>query len=101
MAPAFWKKAQATDPKAAEGALAEFVAERLRANPNDLDALAAAGTYFLERGKADDALKCFHRITRTDPRYPGVWSLKAEAFDAVGDPKNAEQCRKRDGNSLS
>ncbi len=70
-------------------------AERFRSDLYDWDALTAVGTYFLARGEADKALDCFHKITRSNPRYPGIWRLKAEAFEALGDAKNAEACRRR------
>ena len=70
-------------------------AERLRSNPQDWDALTAVGTYFLAKGQADKALDCFHRITRSNPKYPGMWRLKAEALEALGDAKDAAACRAR------
>ena len=70
-------------------------ADRLRSNARDWDALAAVGTYLLARGQADKALDCFHRITRSNPTYPGIWRLKPEAFEALGDTTNAAACRRR------
>ena len=75
--------------------LVRAAAEHLRSNPEDWDALTAVGTYLLARGQANKALDCFHRITRENPKYPGIWCLKAEAFEALGDAKNAEACRRR------
>ncbi len=70
-------------------------AHRLRENPVDLDALETVGAWLLAHDKADKALECFHRITRLDPGYPGIWRLKARAFDALGDRESAELCRRR------
>lgn len=70
-------------------------AERLRANPDDLDALEAVGAWFLALGQPDQALECFNRITRRNPTYPGIWRVKAKAFEAVGDTASARMCRLR------
>ncbi len=80
---------------AVEDAAAKAAADRLRSNPRDWDALAAVGTYLLARDEADKALDCFHRITRENPKYPGIWRLKAKAFEALGDAKSADACRRR------
>ena len=90
-----FKKGRAADLPPHEDELVWAAAERLRTNPRDWDALAAVGTYLLARDQADKALDCFHRITRSNPKYPGIWRLKAEAFEALGDAKNAEACRRR------
>lgn len=75
--------------------------QRVRADPGDLDALAALGVWLLQRDQADKALECFHRVTRKDPAYPGIWRLKARAFEALGDQKSAEACRKRGSDKFS
>ncbi len=67
----------------------------LRANPADHDALVALGLFMLSRREPDKALDCFNRVSRADPKYPGIWRFKAKAFDALGDRANAEQCRLR------
>ncbi len=78
-----------------EDEMVRSAATRLRSNPKDWDALTAVGTYFLAHGHADKALDCFHKITRSNPKYPGIWRLKAEAFEALGDTRNADRCRQR------
>lgn len=82
------------DPAADED-FVRTLRERARANPRDPDALTALGSLLLQRDQPDKALECFHRVTRLDPAYPGIWRLKARAFDALGDTKSAEACRKR------
>lgn len=67
----------------------------LRENPADPDALVALGLFMLSHGKADKALECFNRVSKADPKYPGIWRFKAKAFDALGEHAAAEQCRKR------
>lgn len=95
MVPTPRRTTPAADRTSVEDAVVRAAAERLRANPADLGALAAVGTYLLARGQADKALDCFHRITRAEPKYPGIWRLKAQAFEAIGDRKNADLCRQR------
>lgn len=56
----------------------------------------ALGVWLLDREEPEKALECFHRVTRKNPEYPGIWRLKARAFEALGDKKSAEMCRKRD-----
>ncbi|OGS48007.1 MAG: hypothetical protein A3K68_00800 [Euryarchaeota archaeon RBG_16_68_13] len=68
---------------------------RLRGDPTDLDGLMALGVWLLDRDQPDKALECFHRITRKDAAYPGIWRLKARAFEALGDHESADLCRKR------
>lgn len=71
------------------------VDERLRWDADDLDCLEALGVWHLARGEAAAALECFHRITRADAKYPGIWRLKALAFESIGDLPNAARCRAR------
>ncbi len=89
------RKRRTVDGASVEGAIVKAAADRLRSNPRDCDALAAVGTYLLARDRADKALDRFDRITRENPEYPGIWRLKAKAFEALGDAKNADACRRR------
>lgn len=73
----------------------EALRAHLRTNPRDHDALVALGLFMLSRGEADKALECFNRVSRDDPKYPGIWRFKAKAFDALGDAASAEECRLR------
>jgi Flp pilus assembly protein TadD len=70
-------------------------AERLRADAQDLDALEVVGAYFFAHGHVEKALECFHRVSKEDPKHPGIWRLKAKAFEALGDLKSADMCRRR------
>lgn len=72
---------------------------RLGKDPTDTDGLVALGVWLLDREEPDKALEVFHRVTRRDPDYPGIWNLKARAFEALGDAKSAAMCRKRDAAS--
>jgi predicted Zn-dependent protease len=69
--------------------------DRIRADPKDLDALETVGAWFLAHDRAEKALECFDRITRAEPTYPGIWAMKARAFESLGDVMNAEFCRRR------
>ncbi len=73
----------------------EALRVHLRSNPKDHDALVALGLFMLSRGEAGKALECFNRVSRADPKYPGIWRFKAKAFDALGDKASAAQCRLR------
>ena len=76
----------------------ELALRRLRANPEDADALLVLGAWLFLHGHAKDALDCFCRVTRANPTYPGIWRLTAKAFEALGDEGNAERCRRRGAN---
>ncbi len=73
----------------------EALRVHLKANPKDHDALVALGLFMLSGGEAGKALECFNRVSREDPKYPGIWRFKAKAFDALGDAESAKQCRLR------
>ncbi len=73
----------------------EALRAHLHENPKDHDALVALGLFMLSRNEAAKALECFNRVSREDPRYPGIWRFKAKAFDALGDRESAEECRLR------
>lgn len=73
----------------------EALKTHIRSNPKDYDALVALGLFMLSRGEANKALECFNRVSRDDPKYPGIWRFKAKAFEVLGDKAAAEQCRLR------
>ncbi len=95
VAPQAARQIPVRDSTSIENAYVKEAAARLRANPGDLDALEVVGAFLLAHGQANKALDCFHRITRANPKYPGIWRLKARAFEVLGDRKNAETCRRR------
>jgi predicted Zn-dependent protease len=65
----------------------------LRTDPHNLGAFEAAGALLLARGKLEESLECFHRITWENPAYPRVWRLNAKVFEALGATQNAAVCR--------
>ncbi len=73
----------------------ETLKSHLLANPKDHDALVALGLILLTRHQPEKALDCFNKVSRADPRYPGIWRFKAKAFEALGDTASAEECRLR------
>jgi predicted Zn-dependent protease len=75
--------------------------DRLREAPDDPDALLVVGSWLLLSGKPERALEYLHRVTQMEPKYPGIWRVKAKAFDALGDPANAEACRRRGSDRFS
>lgn len=89
------RKVPSTDSAEIDNVYVRAAADRLRSDPNDPDALVAVGAWLLAHEQADKALGCFHRITSRDPKYPGIWRLKAKAFEALGDTRDAELCRRR------
>lgn len=88
-------KDPAADLVVADYDFVEALKAHLRVDPKDHDALVALGLFLLSHSQADKALECFNRVSRADPKYPGIWRFKAKAFDALGDSKSAEQCRLR------
>ncbi len=84
-----------TDLLAADRDLVEALRIHLASDPNDHDAGVALGLFLLSRGQPTKALECFNRVSKEDPKYPGIWRFKAKAFDALGDQAAAEQCRLR------
>jgi predicted Zn-dependent protease len=88
-------KDPAADLVVADYDFVEALRVHLRADPKDHDALVALGLFLLSHRQPDKALECFNRVSRADPKYPGIWRFKAKAFDALGDKAAAEQCRLR------
>lgn len=74
---------------------------RLRESPDDPDALVVLGVWALSRGHPERAIEYLNAVTPRAPTYPGIWRLKARAFEALGDAENAERCRKRGADRFS
>jgi uncharacterized protein HemY len=90
-----------TPPAEVENKYVRAALARLREAPDDPDALFVLGVWALSRGHADKALSYLNAITPKAPTYPGIWRLKARAFEALGDPENAERCRQRGSDRFS
>ncbi|MFQ6107597.1 MAG: ATPase domain-containing protein, partial [Thermoplasmata archaeon] len=66
---------------------------KLGRNPEDADALFVKGATYEKIGNHSRAIEILNRLTELDPRYPGVWILKAKIHARLGDKENAAKCR--------
>ncbi|MFQ6128094.1 MAG: ATPase domain-containing protein [Thermoplasmata archaeon] len=66
---------------------------KLGRNPEDVDALFVKGATYEKIGNHERAIQVLNELTHLDPRYPGVWILKAKIYARLGDVKNAAKCR--------
>lgn len=77
-----------------EGADLDERVERARGvlarNERDRDALFTVGAHLAAAGEATEAIEVLNKLTLLDPDYPGLWWVKARAFEALGNPKAAE-----------
>ena len=90
-----------TPPDEVENRYVRAALARLRESPDDPDALVVLGVWALSRGHADKAIAYLNAVTPRSPTYPGIWRLKARAFEALGDGENAERCRQRGADRFS
>lgn len=65
------------------------------ADPTDVDALFAKGTYLAMQKRTTEAIEALDRVTQLDPRYPGVWFFKAKIHQMLGNVRMAELCLRR------
>ncbi|MFQ5986585.1 MAG: hypothetical protein ACE5KQ_04445 [Thermoplasmata archaeon] len=56
----------------------------LAENEDDLDALFTLAAHLAVSGEHEEALEYLIRLTALDPRYPGLWWVKARVFLAAG-----------------
>ncbi len=66
---------------------------KLDRNPEDIDALFVKGATYEKIGNHEGAIEVLDRLTDLDPRYPGVWILKAKVHARMGDRESAIKCR--------
>ncbi len=71
------------------------MAERLRANPNDADALFVLAAFRAREGRFQESIDVLDRLVALNPRYPGVWRLMEKVHRLSGAPKKAAECRER------
>ncbi|MFQ5919441.1 MAG: hypothetical protein ACE5I4_05275 [Thermoplasmata archaeon] len=62
---------------------------RLTEDQDDPDALFALAAHLSVTGQHDEALVHLVRLTALDPRYPGLWWVKAKVFLDAGKPEAA------------
>ena len=72
---------------------------RLRANPNDTDALFFIGAIYARIGKLRASMMYLERLTNIDENYPGIWRLKAGIFKRMGDSETSKACLTREDQS--
>ncbi|MCK4456956.1 MAG: lamin tail domain-containing protein, partial [Thermoplasmata archaeon] len=66
---------------------------KLDRDPEDIDALFVKGATYEKIGNHERSLEALDRLTDLDPRYPGVWILKAKIHARLGDRESAIKCR--------
>ncbi len=57
---------------------------RLKEDEDDAGALFTLAAYLAVRGHHEEALEHLIRLTALDPRYPGLWWVKARVFLEAG-----------------
>jgi tetratricopeptide (TPR) repeat protein len=81
-------RAQAKQASADNGALADF-AEAARLDPKNVAALTSEAAIWRKSGENDKAIAAYDRVLSADPRSPGTYKLRAEAYAAraTGKPR--------------
>jgi len=72
--------------------VARKAGERLRRDPGDADAMFALAASRVAFGRADDALSLLNRLLRVRVDYPGLWELKRQLHEALGEKVAAAAC---------
>ncbi len=62
---------------------------------NDTDALFTLGAYLLLDGKIQESLETLNRLTLLDAGYPGLWWVKAQIFEKLGNEQAAKSAMAR------
>ena len=73
-------------------AVARKAGERLRADPVDTDALFALAASRVASGQVAEALSLLSRLIRVRVDYPGLWELKRQLHEALGEAVAAAAC---------
>ncbi len=64
--------------------------KRLEHHEDDPDALFTLAAHLAVSGQSEEALEALIRLTAVDPRYPGLWWVKARVFLDAGKPQAAQ-----------
>ncbi len=64
--------------------------KRLEEHEDDPDALFTLAAHLAVSGQSEEALETLIRLTAVDPRYPGLWWVKARVFLDAGKPQAAQ-----------
>jgi tetratricopeptide (TPR) repeat protein len=62
----------------------------LEQHGDDPDALFTLAAHLAVSGQSEEALETLIRLTAVDPRYPGLWWVKARVFLDAGKPEAAQ-----------
>ncbi len=73
-------------------AVARKAGVRLRADPVDTDALFALAASQVACGRMAEALSLLNRLLRVRVDYPGLWELKRQLHEALGETVAAAAC---------
>jgi len=71
---------------------ARIADERLREDPEDVDAMFVLAASRMACGHLADAAKVLRRLLEIRADYPGFWQLKATVHDAMGEHWLADAC---------
>ncbi len=63
--------------------------ERRQANDKDPDVLFTYAALRTIQGKFTEAIEWLHQLEDVEPRYPGMWRLKAKIYELMGDAETA------------
>lgn len=73
--------------------VSRLVADRLRRDPEDPDALFALAAVRATEGRFQESIDVLDRLVGINPRYPGVWRLKEKVYTLSGALEQAARCR--------
>lgn len=76
-----------------------LVADRLRADPGDPDALFTRAALLVGRGDLFRAIDALNDLAKAAPEYPGLWRFKATVYAAAGQSRLASLCAARGANA--
>lgn len=68
---------------------------RLQEDPKDVDAMFTKAAALARMKDFEASVETLNELTKRDPRYPGLWMLKAKLYDRLGEEVKANLCRQR------
>ncbi len=71
------------------------VDDKLKEDPTDLQAIFTKAAALARMNDYREAINVLNELTIHDPRYPGMWMLKAKLYDRMGEQAKANLCRQR------
>lgn len=73
----------------------EIARERLRADPEDCDALFSLAAALATVDDPRDAVRALERLETINPNYPGLWAFEMKLFARLGDAERWQRSRKK------